>query len=210
MESLRTYRGNSSAEHHHVLEGVVWDRQELIEFYKQFDESCHLPWNEFKKKYNPDNPYRKTLTDKFRQIYAPNLEGKELIEYPIIQKFIKQFNFDVPLGITDVQILAYEPGFVFPPHTDQEVQLSIMVPILPEDGGEPLKFIEGDDWRNPGKDIYQVYYSTEYPTLVAGKVIHSVDEMKGHRVVLRFRTDGETYENVIEKIKRGEFILPLE
>ena len=41
MESLKTYLGNSNAEHHYVLEGVVWDRQELIDFYKQFDESCH-------------------------------------------------------------------------------------------------------------------------------------------------------------------------
>ena len=66
---------------HCVLEGVVWDRQELLDFYKQFDESCHLSWNEFKKKYNKNNPDRKTLTDKFRQVYAPNFEGKELIEY---------------------------------------------------------------------------------------------------------------------------------
>ena len=210
MESLKTYRGTSEGEHHCVLEGVVWDRQELLDFYKQFDESCHLPWNEFKKKYNKDNPYRKTLTDKFRQVYAPNFEGKELIEYPVIQKFIKQFNFKVPLSVTDVQILAYEPGFAFVPHIDQEVELSIMLPILPEDGGEPLTFLEGDDFRNPGKEIYKVYYSTEHPTLVTGKTIHSVEEMKDHRVVLHFRTNGETYKDVMEKHKKGEFILPLE
>ena len=72
--------------------------------------------------------------------------------------------------------------------------------------GVQTEVIQGNVY---GKDIYQVYYSSEYPTLVAGKVIHSVEEMKAHRVILRFRTDGETYENVIEKIKRNEFILPL-
>ena len=207
MEELKVYKGTSRAEHHCVLEGVVWDRQELIDFYNKFDESCHLPWNEFKKKYNPNNPYRKTLTDKFRQIYSPNLEGKELIEYPVIQKLIKQFNFKVPLGVTDVQILDYEPGFEFVPHIDQEVEISIMIPIIPEDGGEPLTFLEGDDFRNPGKEIYKVYYSTEHPTLVTGKTIHSVEKMKDYRVVLRLRTNGETYEDVMKKHDNNEFIL---
>ena len=206
-DRLKVYKGTSRAEHHCVLEGVVWDRQELIDFYNKFDESCHLPWNEFKKKYNPNNPYRKTLTDKFRQIYSPNLEGKELIEYPVIQKLIKQFNFKVPLGVTDVQILAYEPGFEFVPHIDQEVEISIMIPIIPEDGGEPLTFLEGDDFRNPGKEIYKVYYSTEHPTLVTGKTIHSVEKMKDYRVVLRLRTNGETYEDVMKKHDNNEFIL---
>ena len=207
MEELKVYRGNSRAEHHCVLEGVVWDRQELIDFYNKFDESCHLPWNEFKKKYNPNNPYRKTLTDKFRQIYSPNLEGKELIEYPVIQKLIKQFNFKVPLSVTDVQILAYEPGFEFVPHIDQEVEISIMIPIIPEDGGEPLTFLEGDDFRNPGKEIYKVYYSTEHPTLVTGKTIHSVEKMKDYRVVLRLRTNGETFKDVMEKHDNNQFII---
>ena len=40
MESLKTYRGNSNAEHHYVLEGVVWDRQELIDFY--FQKEFHI------------------------------------------------------------------------------------------------------------------------------------------------------------------------
>ncbi len=207
MEELKVYKGNSRAEHHCVLEGVVWDRQELIDFYNKFDESCHLPWNEFKKKYNPNNPYRKTLTDKFRQIYSPNLEGKELIEYPVIQKLIKQFNFKVPLSVTDVQILAYEPGFEFVPHIDQEVEISIMFPIIPEDGGEPLTFLEGDDFRNPGKEIYKVYYSTEHPTLVTGKTIHSVEKMKDYRVVLRLRTNGETFKDVMEKHDNNQFII---
>ena len=207
MEELKVYKGNSRAEHHCVLEGVVWDRQELIDFYNKFDESCHLPWNEFKKKYNPNHPYRKTLTDKFRQIYSPNLEGKELIEYPVIQKLIKQFNFKVPLSVTDVQILAYEPGFEFVPHIDQEVEISIMFPIIPEDGGEPLTFLEGDDFRNPGKEIYKVYYSTEHPTLVTGKTIHSVEKMKDYRVVLRLRTNGETFKDVMEKHDNNQFII---
>ncbi len=204
---MRIYTGTSEAEHHKVLEGVVWDRQELREFYEQFDESCHLPWNEFKKKYNPNNPYRQTLTDKFRQVYAPNFEGKELIDYPIIQNLINQFNFDEPLGVTDVQILAYEPGFAFVPHQDAEVDISIMFPLIPEDGGEPLTFWEGDDWRNHGDMLYKVHYSTEHPTLVTGKAIHSVEEMKDYRVILRLRTAHTSYESAIKKCNEGNFIV---
>ena len=31
---------------------------------------------------------RKTLTDKFRQVYASNFEGKELIEYPLYKSLL--------------------------------------------------------------------------------------------------------------------------
>ncbi len=206
---MKIYTGTSSAEHHRVLDGVVWDRNELLEFYQQFDASCHLPWNEFKKKYNPNNPYRRTLTDKFRQIYAPNLEGRELIDYPVVQNLIRQFNFDEPLGVTDVQILAYEPGFSFVPHIDAEVDISIMFPIAPDDGGEPLTFWEGDDFRNPGEMIYKVHYSTEHPTLVTGKTIHSVEEMKDYRVILRLRTAKTSFQSAIDKCNSGNFVLPL-
>ena len=34
--------------------------------------------------------------------------------------------------------------------------------------------------------------------------------MKDHRVVLRFPTNGETYKDVMEKHKKGKFILSLE
>ena len=82
-----------------------------------------------------------------------------------------------------------------------------MIPIIPEDGGEPLTFLEGDDFRNPGKEIYKVFYSTEHPTLVTGKTIHSVEKMKDYRVVLRLRTNGETYEDVMKKHDNNQFIL---
>ena len=61
MESLKTYRGNQMQNTHYVLEGVVWDRQELIDFYKQFDESCHLPGTNLKRniiKQSHPNTYR--------------------------------------------------------------------------------------------------------------------------------------------------------
>lgn len=203
---MKVYQGISEAEHHKVLTGVKWYRQELIDFYLKFPEKCHLPWNEFKKKYNPNNPYRKPLTDDFRQIYSPILEGKELIEYDIIKSIICQFNFSKPLKITDIQILSYNPGFSFVPHIDQEVNFSIMFPILPLDGGEPLTFHHGDDYKNPGAVIYKVYYDTNNPTLVNGKVIHSVETMKNKRVYLRIRSGEETYKDIINKIHNNVFI----
>ena len=62
------YRGISQAEHHRVLHEVKLDRQALIDFYNMFPKETHLPWNEYKKKYNPDNPYRPMLNDKFKKI----------------------------------------------------------------------------------------------------------------------------------------------
>ena len=46
------YRGISEAEHHRVLHEIKIDRQALIDFYNMFPKETHLPWNEFKKKYN--------------------------------------------------------------------------------------------------------------------------------------------------------------
>jgi len=98
---VKIYKGVSEAEYHKVLTKVKWDRKELLDFYLKFSETCLLPWNEFKKKYNPNNPYRKTLTNDFKQVYSPALEGKELIEYDIIQSIANQFNFVKPLKIID-------------------------------------------------------------------------------------------------------------
>lgn len=203
---MKIYKGISEGDHHKVITGVKWSRQSLAEFYLKFAENCLLPWNEFKKKYNPTNPYRKTLTDDFRQVYAPKLEGKELLEYKVIQDIVSQFNFAKPLGITDVQILSYRPGFSFVPHIDQEVSVNIMFPIFPTNGGEPLMFHQGGDFRNPGPILYKVYYDVENPTLTNGKIIHSVPKIANERVYLRLRTDGETYKDIIDKINSNVFI----
>lgn len=199
------YRGISEAEHHRVLHEIKIDRQALIDFYNMFPKETHLPWNEFKKKYNPNNPYRPMLNDKFKMVYAPAFEGKELIEYPIIQNLISKFNFRNPLIVTDVQILTYDPGFKFKTHIDAEVNWSMFIPLIPEDGGEPLVYHEGTDHHNPGPKIYTLFYSTEHPTLTTGAVIHRVPEMKGPRVLLRIRSGDETYQDLIDKINKGTF-----
>ena len=76
MESLKTYRG-TEGEHHCVLEGVVWDRQELLDFYKQFDESCHY-WNEFKKKYIKNSIIKHLLINLDKYMHL-TLKAKNLL-----------------------------------------------------------------------------------------------------------------------------------
>ena len=199
------YRGISQAEHHRVLHEVKLDRQALIDFYDMFPKETHLPWNEYKKKYNPDNPYRPMLNDKFKMVYAPAYEGKELIEYDIIQELISKFNFRNPLIVTDVQILTYDAGFKFKTHIDAEVNWSMFFPLKPEGGGEPLIYHEGTDHRNPGPKKYILHYSTEHFTLTNGAYIHRVPETSGNRVLLRIRSGDETYEEIVDKINKGTF-----
>ena len=199
------YRGISQAEHHRVLHEIKIDRQSFIDFYNMFPKETHLPWNEFKLKYNPNNPYRRNLTDKFKMVYAPAYEGKELIDYPIIQNLIDKFNFRNPLIVTDIQILTYDPGFRFKTHVDAEVNWSMFLPLIPEDGGEPLVYHEGENMKDPGPEIYRVHYSTEHLTLTTGAVIHRVPEMSGPRVLLRIRSGDETYQELIDKINKGTF-----
>ena len=199
------YRGISRAKYHRVLDEIVIDSQELLDFYLQFPQECHLPWNEFKLKYNPNNPYRRKLTDDFRQVYAPLHKGLELIEYPYIQDLLKKFNFKNPLTVTDVRILAYNPGFEFKPHIDAEVNWSMFIPIVPNYESEPLVYHQGHNHRKPGDEIYRVYYSTDHPTLTDGTVIHRVPCIQAPRVLLRIRSGDETYNELIDKIDNEQF-----
>tara|TARA_B100000524_G_scaffold140239_1_gene70316 strand:- start:246 stop:863 length:618 start_codon:yes stop_codon:yes gene_type:complete len=200
------YRNESQAEHHRVLHEVSIDRQALLDFYNMFPKETHLPWNEFKRKYNPNNKYTAMLTDDFKMVYAPAYEGKELIEYPIIQNLISKFNFKNPLIVTDVQILTYDAGFRFKKHVDREVNWSMFFPILPEWGGEPLVYHKGSHRKkDDGPEIYRVYYSTKHMTLTDGKVMHRVPKMSEQRVLLRIRSGDETYDELLDKINKGTF-----
>jgi len=200
------YRDISQGEYHRVLHEIEIDRQALIDFYNMFPKETHLPWNEFKRKYKPDNKYTAMLTDEFKMVYAPEYEGKELIEYPIIQNLISKFKFNNPLKVTDVQILTYDKGFRFKKHIDREVNWSMFFPLLPEWGGEPLVYHEGTHRRDDdGLEIYRVYYSTKHMTLTDGKVMHRVPKMSEPRVLLRIRSGDETYDDLIHKINKGTF-----
>jgi hypothetical protein len=92
----------------------------------------------------------------------------------------------------------YGPGFELPPHKDFARTCSVMVPILPAEGGATVH-LYSDDLPVIDKEDYQTVehnedyllgthvYSTEYPTaLNANQCIHGVRNDSRTRVFINF------------------------
>jgi hypothetical protein len=201
-------------DHHIVLEEIYYDIEALTDLYMKM-RHCALEYNEWKtviaaEKSSTHN--RQKLIDGFNgrllTIHSPMYEGKRLIDYPVIQDFLKQFNFLKPLGIADVSFQLNEPGFKFKPHTDRNLEYTIMCPLLPRENFNNLIFWEGTDAeRNTAnKKLYELEYSFKHPTIFNGKVLHSVNPVSTERAVLRIKITHESYADMVKRYKAGEFL----
>tara|TARA_R110002074_G_scaffold125215_3_gene262221 strand:+ start:1428 stop:2084 length:657 start_codon:yes stop_codon:yes gene_type:complete len=210
------YKGISQSEFHFVISEVVSPIAELTELYESLKEYS-LPWNDYKQKYNPNKPNQPRGDGGLGAIYAPDKDGKDLIDYPVVQKIIKRFNFVNPnnterdfhnVDAIDVAFMTYKPGFVFQKHTDRDMQYNLMFPIYPLEDNAPIHFWDGrDEDRDSTKTkLATIHYSKQHPTLTNGKRIHSVDEIKQHRVMFRIKTTQETFDEVRVRYEQGKFI----
>ena len=129
-------------QHHFTIKEMKYDKQPLLDLYDKLKD-CKVPWNDYKKLYNPNFGNQPRGDNGLGAICAPYYEGKELIEYPAVQNIIKQINWadlikedkngntkhikKTPQPI-DCTFMTYEPGFVFKKHIDRnalELILSI-------------------------------------------------------------------------------------
>jgi hypothetical protein len=198
-------------EHHAVIDEIKIPSNELIELWKSFPDECNMPWNEYKKyvsgerqktqRYNP-----RVEGGGLRALYTPLHEGKQITEYPVVKEIVDSFNWIVEPDHHDITFMTYRSGFKFPVHYDTHLEYNIMFPLLPKDEMEPINFYEGNDKHNPGEKIYTYNYSQEHPTVFNGKVLHDVDEVKDFRMIFRIKITNESYQDMIERYKQGEFI----
>jgi hypothetical protein len=190
------------------IDEISYDRQRLLNFSKKFSD-CIIPFHEYKKVKEESNKLHG-----FNIVNASLLEGKNLIDYEEIHEIIDLFNFEFPLGPEEVDIIHYDIGFSFPPHTDPYMKAGIMFPILPDNGGSPISFYEKEgisveprkDYTNliSEKDIlYTHHYSTVHPTLFSSYSIHSVDKTTQERVYLKLKICKETFEDLVQKHQKG-------
>jgi len=173
------YRGVSESSFHFVIPEIKIPTEELIELYESLKEYDY-PWNEYKRKYDLKKNHQSRGEGGLGAIYAPDKDGRDLIDYPLVKDIISKFNFPPP-GIQkkDVAFMTYKPGFVFKKHTDREMYYNIMMPLIPRGYTDPIHYWEGEDIQRDADTplLGTYYYDTVYPSVTDGKQIHSVDEI---------------------------------
>jgi hypothetical protein len=202
--------------HHATIDEITYDREKLAKFCEKFSD-CVMPFDQYMQWLTPTKKEFRGRPG-LNAINTELLEGKKLSEYTEISELLEKFNFDVPLNKNDIDLLSYDPGFTFHPHTDHFMQCGIMFPILPEDGDAPIIFYENEDIEVvPRKNYsgivtendiaYKHYYSTKHPTLFNGRTIHGVGTVSKTRVYLRFKILNQSFDSIIEKNKKGKLII---
>ena len=196
---------------HTIIDEIEIPTDELIDLWKSFPNEYNLPWNEYKglvsgerkkaQRYNP-----RVEGGGLRALYTPFHEGKQITEYPVVKKIVESFNWLVPPDVHDITFMTYNKGFKFPVHYDTHLEYNIMFPLLPKNNMEPINFYEGNDKHNPGKKIYTYYYDQKHPTVFNGKILHDVDKVTDFRMIFRIKITEETYDNMIDRYKKGDFI----
>jgi len=200
--------------HHATFDKITYDREKLINFISQFN-NCIMPLTEYLRQ---QKPHIEKVRGKpgLNIINTELLEGKKLIEYNEVSELVELFNFYTGIEY-DVDLMHYDPGFTFHPHTDHPMQCGIMFPILLEDGDAPIIFYENEDIEIvPRKNyssiitendiLYKHHYSTLHPTLFNAQAIHGVDTVSKERVYLRIKILNQSFNSILEKYKKGELI----
>ena len=203
--------------YHATINEVTYDRKELFDFYKTHEKQV----DNFGNVMQYLTPSKREFKGRpgMNAVNVHKTEGIYLGEYPIIQKIINQFNFKKEITEREVDVLHYDPGYKFHPHTDHFMNCGIMFPIIPESNFTPISFysregVEAERNVNYEKtygwtddDIeYNHYYSMKHPTLFNGMAVHGVPTIDTERVMLRIKVLGESFEDIVDKLKQGTFI----
>ena len=191
------------------LSHVEYDRRSLEEFYHSIKHKAK-PYIEKHTEYlgnYDDNPYARCICPKCvsngkhehsgdKHKFIRRLDRYNHPEVERLSKLLEQYTkTDVP---NHPVMWIYEPGFTLPPHKDFARKHSIMVPILPAEGGatvdiykEDLPIIEKNGYKTvKHNDDYLMYthtYTTRHPTaLNANQAIHGVRNQHARRVFINF------------------------
>lgn len=198
-------------QHHITFSEITYDRLGLLSLYNRM-KHCALEWNEYKTAIFGNSHVRQKLPDGFPgrllAVYSPAYEGKHMHEYTEIQEVLSKFNFLQDLGVDDISFQINEPGFQFRKHTDRKLDYTIMFPLHPVENFNTLTFWKGED-KDRNKELekeYDLEYSMNHPTVFNGKILHSVQECKVERVLLRIKITHESYEDMLVRYKEGTFL----
>jgi hypothetical protein len=203
--------------YHCTIDEVTYNREELLGFVNQHKKHL-MQFGDYMQYLSPEKREFKGR-DGMNAIAVQKTEGKDLLDYSVIKQYVDMFNFAQPIKPRDIDLLHYDPGYSFHPHTDHYMWCGIMFPIEPEDAGEPISFYsrEGQEpernvnYKKRGwtdEDIeYNHYYSNKHPTLFNGMIVHGVPKISKERIYLRIKVLGEKFEDIVEKLKNNNFVI---
>ena len=111
--------------YHATIDEVTYDQKELFDFYK-FHEQHVENFGDVMQYLTPSKREFKGRPG-MNAVNVHKTEGKHLGQYPIIQEIISQFNFEKEITKKEVDLLHYDPGYKFHPHTDHYMNCGITV-----------------------------------------------------------------------------------
>jgi len=197
--------------HHIIFDEITYDREALAKLFTEvFEPECVVQYA-IRKDWGPE--HRNAWQPGYQAVDVRRIGKTSLVEFPEIKHIVDQFNLPNLMDPNDVDILVFDPPYEFVPHVDFKTTCVIMFPILPEDGGEPLLFWEGEDLiperRKKYKDLdskyfdYSLKYSTVHPNLFNGMVVHSVPPVSQRRVYMKFHVIHNSFEELKMLAQKG-------
>lgn len=198
-----------TSDHIKELANINYDREELERFYHTIKHKA-IPYIERHTEYieqgADDSPYLRCICDqcipKGKHQHSGNshkfIRHLERYNNPEVNRLMKVLEPFTKNKDNWPVLWIYEPGFELPPHKDYTRTCSIMVPILPAEGGatvhlykDNLPIIDKGSYKTvEHNDDYLLgvhTYSTNYPTVLnANKVIHGVRNVTTTRVFINF------------------------
>jgi hypothetical protein len=199
-----------TTDHIKELKHITYDRHALEDFYNSIKHKAK-PYIEKHTEYldvdADKSPYFRCICPKCLPLGKHNHSGDDhkfirrldRFNNPEVERLTKLLEPITKTSVPNFPVLwIYEPGFTLPPHKDFARKCSIMVPILPAEGGATVN-IYNDDLPVIKKENYQTVehndeyligshvYNTNYPTaLNAHRVIHGVQNQDTVRVFINF------------------------
>ena len=207
--------------HHIIFDEITYDREALKDWYNSVKHLRNDYAVVMNRQREINRPANLSHNKKFKEGEFDTIDttDKKMLEYDIVRNLAERFNFDVPLKSYNVDVLIFDPGFKFRPHVDFHMHCGIMFPILPDTNVAPIDFYHmppGATWeRAKGYEVkferdhdYSYSYSLTHPSMFNGDIIHGVRNTNQERVFLRIKCLSMTFDQVVEKLKSGNFINP--
>jgi hypothetical protein len=206
------------------IHDLWYDRNILLEIFNQAKDHARVKGLKWRDKPVIPTPANEALSVVIQygdyMMVDPKRNGLSynLLEHEYIKKLVDKLNFEHPITPRNVDIIWYRPGFEFEPHTDHYAASTMMWPIFPEDGGQPIDFYykenleikkgEANEFKNIVTDddiIYTHHYSTTHPTIFNSHWIHGVRLVDRERAFLRLRLN-ENFESIVNKYRNKTLI----
>jgi hypothetical protein len=206
-----------------ILE-LKYDRNVLLEIFNQSKEYARLKglkWRETPKSLVEIEKATSVVIQYGDYMMLDSNKSNlsyNFLQHDYIKNLVNNLNFSHEITPGNIDIIWYRPGFEFEPHTDHYAASTMMWPIFPEDGGQPIDFYykkdleikkgEAAEFKNKVSledIIYTHNYSTTYPTIFNSHWIHGIRKVANERAFLRLRIN-ENFESIVEKYKNGKLI----